>query len=291
MKKIRKRRLLSGLLTVGSILGTGATGYFVHKNTKKAIALLEAEGYKPENGLDEFKHTWKCYIPAFVSGVLTLVCVCGNDYSNQKYIGGLVTASGLSVGLAEEFEAKAREMIGDQQVDLIKQAIAEDHLYDIQKAKPNPITVYANFDCFTEDLEEGDVLFYDEMFQFGFRSTLSAVRAGIYHLNRNYQISGGQSALDLYEFWGVRHPKIEDMDKYVWWCDFLCGYWDVNWIDVGLIKSRRKVHLKDGSVIEEEYYRITYPIPPIREEAAMDESLWDIAEDNTKEWVLTRLGK
>lgn len=291
MKRTRKRRLISGLLTVGSFVGTIVTGIFVHKNTKKAVAMMGAEGIEPKNGWDEFKHTWKCYIPSYVSGVLTLVCIAGNDYSNQKYITGLITASGMSYGLVEEFEAKAREMLGDDQVDLIKQAIAEDHLYDIQKAKPQPITVYANFDCYQDEVEEGDVLFYDEMFQFGFRSTLSAVRAGIYHLNRNYQISGGQSALDLYTFWGVVHPKIEDMDKYVWWCDFLCGYWDVNWIDVALIKSRRKVHLKDGTVMEEEYYRIHYPIPPIRQEAAEDESLWDIAEENTQEWVLTRLGK
>lgn len=286
ISNFKKRKIASCVLSVASGVGTVGTAYLTYKGTKKANKILLELETAPENWKEELKYTYKCYIPAFVSGALTLVCIGVNHKDNMKMITGLASAAAIPAGLLREYEAKAREMIGDDAVEKIKEAVAQDHLKQIPKAEPPVINMVSTFDRYEDSPEGGDMIFYDELFMTEFRSSLDAVRAGIFHLNRNNQLGAYPSLGMLYDFWGVKKTPVKDPEKYVWDADWMIGEYETTWIDIMLTKSIREVKMKNGDTFQEEYYRISYPIMPVYEDFIHDEDRAYFLEEETMEYVM-----
>ena len=75
------------ILTGIGIAGMIGTTVIAVRATPKALKLLEAEReLKAENGeeiskTDIIKTTWKCYIPAAVTGTVSVVCLIGAIYN------------------------------------------------------------------------------------------------------------------------------------------------------------------------------------------------------------------
>lgn len=281
MSNYKRKRIASHALSIASGVGVLSTAYFTYRGTKKANNILVELDNAPKGWKEELKHTYKCYIPAAISGVLTLVCIGVNQADNTKMITGLAAAGAVPAALLKEYEAKARELIGNDEVERIKEAVAQDHLNGIPKADPPVISMVSTFDRYDDVIEGGDVIFYDELFCTEFRSSLNAVRAGIFHLNRNNQLGGYANLDDLYGFWGVEETPVKDPEKYLWDPDWMISEYETTWIDIILTKSIREIPMKNGDKFQEEYYRISYPIAPVYSDFIHDERKAFFLEEET----------
>ena len=87
------------ILTGIGIAGMVTTTVLAVKATPKALQLIEAKkaevGLQPDTPLstkEVVKATWKCYIPAATTGVLSATCIIGASRVNLRRNAALATA-------------------------------------------------------------------------------------------------------------------------------------------------------------------------------------------------------
>ena len=111
----------STILTVISAGGVVATTVLAVKATPKALQLIEAKkvevGLQPDTPLptkEVVKATWKCYIPAATTGVLSATCIIGASRVNLRRNAALATAYKISETALSEYKEKVVETIGEK---------------------------------------------------------------------------------------------------------------------------------------------------------------------------------
>lgn len=125
------------ILTGIGIAGMITTTVLAVKATPKALKLIEKE--KEERKTDELKPvdtvkaTWKCYIPAAVTGVASVTCIIGASSVNARRNAALATAYKLSETALIDYKEKVVETIGEKKEKVVRDAIAAD------KVKNNPV--------------------------------------------------------------------------------------------------------------------------------------------------------
>ena len=84
--------------------------------TPKAIELIEAK--KKEEQVDSLppvevvKTAWKCYLPATITGVVSMACIIGSCSVSARRSAVLATACKLSETAFTEYQDKVVETIG-----------------------------------------------------------------------------------------------------------------------------------------------------------------------------------
>jgi len=123
------------ILTGLGIAGVLTTAYFTGRASYAAAAVIESEEYQngqaedPKQRLKErVQLTWRLYIPAGISGAVTVGClVAGSRISNKR-----TTAAYSLVALTEtafgEYKDKVVEKIGDKKEKDIRDEIAQDRV-------------------------------------------------------------------------------------------------------------------------------------------------------------------
>lgn len=125
------------ILTGIGIAGMITTTVLAVKATPKALKFIEKE--KEERKTDELKPvdtvkvTWKCYIPAAVTGVASVTCLIGASSVNARRNAALATAYKLSETALIDYKEKVVETIGEKKEKVVRDAIAAD------KVKNNPV--------------------------------------------------------------------------------------------------------------------------------------------------------
>ena len=125
------------------LVGVGIVGMFTTvvmavKATPKALTLMEEK--KEEQQVEKLtktevvKTTWKCYIPAAITGALSTACIIGASAVNTKRNAALATAYTLSETALKEYRDKVIETIGEKQEEAVRDAIVKD------KVEANPVT-------------------------------------------------------------------------------------------------------------------------------------------------------
>ena len=125
MIKFNVRQIIKGLqvtmakhspeiLTGIGITGMVATTVLAVRATPKAIALLEEKKLETDHisAVDTVKTTWKCYIPAAVTGITSIACLIGANSVNARRSAALATAYSLSQTALTEYKDKVVETIG-----------------------------------------------------------------------------------------------------------------------------------------------------------------------------------
>ncbi len=178
--KANSTTILSGL----AIGGVFATAFLSAKATPKAMMLIaETEEEKakkivpinaPENVVERteltawetMKATWKCYIPAILSGGLTVACIVGANKISIKRETALAAACRLTETAFSDYKAKAVEMIGAEKEHEIQKAVNEDNAKNRpQLPAQTNILISGNDDC----------EFYEAVTKSTFRSTVNKV--------------------------------------------------------------------------------------------------------------------
>ena len=206
-----------GILTGIGIGGMLTTTVLAVRATPKALRLIEEK--KQEMNTDELKAfdvvktTWKCYVPAVITGSLSIACLISANSVNTKRNAALATAYKLSETALTEYREKVIETIGEKKERAIQEEIDKDHL------NKNPV-------CNNEVIvtSKGDTLCYDYQSGRYFYSDIEHIRKVINNLNMRLLRDDYIPLNDFYDEVGLEHSDLGN---------------ELGWrVDKGLIDAR-----------------------------------------------------
>lgn len=238
--KVFLRKHSSTILTVFGAVGVVATTVLAVKGTPKALELLE--NAKEEKGgeltaLETVKTAWKPYVPAAITGVSTIACICGINVLGKKSQASLMSAYALLDRSYKEYREKVTEVYGEDSDINVKQ--------EIVKAK-----YHNNEDDF--ELEEDEELFFDYEGVRWFKSTVEKVREAEYKFNQNLTMSGFACINEFYDILGIDRTEV----------GYQLGWSTVTNDDIYGLSSfhvqLEKTEMEGGM----ECWIMTYPCPP-----------------------------
>lgn len=152
---------VSTILTCLGAIGVVATSVMVAKAAPKASKILEEVKKKKGEKLTKIevvKETAPVYIPAIVTGTLTVACIFGANVLNKYHQASLMSAYALLDNTFKEYRGKVNEIYGEYADEIVAKELAQDQ--------------YERFEDIPKDEE---VLFYDLNSLQYFTSTLDEV--------------------------------------------------------------------------------------------------------------------
>lgn len=187
------------------LMGIGITGMITTtvlavKATPKALELIEIE--KEELGVDKLtpvetvKTTWKCYVPAVISGVASIACLIGSNSVNARRNAALATAYKLSESAFSDYRDKVVETIGEKKERTVRDKVAEEQI------KSNPVN---RSEVIVTG--KGQTLFFDPWTHRYFYSSIDKINRAINKLNHKINTSAfmneGVTLNDFYDEVGL----------------------------------------------------------------------------------------
>lgn len=170
------------ILTGIGIAGMVTTAVMVGKATPKAVELLEKQKEEPDHTEPEtkieaaantIKITWKCYLPAAITGCVSIACLLGANSVHAKRNMVLATAYQLSEKALSEYKENAVEVVGEKKAQAIQDKIAQ------KRVEKNPVD---NNEVVLTG--KGSTLCYDSISGRYFESDIEQIRRVENELNR-----------------------------------------------------------------------------------------------------------
>lgn len=167
------------------LIGFGITGMLTTtvlavKATPKALRLIEERKEELEveslTPVETVKTTWKCYIPAAISGAVSVACVIGANSVNARRNAALATAYKLSETAFTEYRDKVTETIGEKKERVVRDKVSEEQV------KNNPVS---NTEVIVTG--KGNTLFFEPLSSRYFYSDLEKIKRAVNKLN--YEIN------------------------------------------------------------------------------------------------------
>lgn len=207
------------ILTAIGITGTVTTAYLTAKATLKAHALLREEVARVNHGIpqsrqteptrkDVFLMTWKFYIPAATTGVVTIAAIFGANRVSTRRAAAMATAYSISERAFSEYKEKIVEKIGENKERAYRDEIAQER---VEKNPVDEKTVIIT--------GGGEVLCYDQFTGRYFKSSMEAIRQAENKLNHVILHDGYASLTDLYYELGLSPTSFSD--EVGWTSDYL----------------------------------------------------------------------
>jgi hypothetical protein len=191
------------ILTGIGIAGMITTTVMAVRATPKALILIEERkeeiGAEKLEAMDMVKTTWACYIPAAITGTLSVACLIGASSVNARRNAALATAYTLSESALKDYQGKVIEMFGEKKNEAVKDAIAKD------KVEKNPVV--------TREViitEKGNTLCYDAISGRYFKSDIEKIKKAECELNRQMLDDMYVSLNDFYYEIGLDSVKLGD---------------------------------------------------------------------------------
>ncbi len=123
------------ILTALSVSGVITTSYLVAKASFIAGEIISSnENEDPpsddpkERVKERAKHVWRLYIPASISGALTIGCIIGSSKANGRRATAAVTAYSLTERAFSEYREKVVEQVGKGKEQTIRDNLAQDRV-------------------------------------------------------------------------------------------------------------------------------------------------------------------
>ena len=188
MKKSNISKMLSSIRTSAAkrspeilmgigIAGMVATTVMAVRVTPKAFRLVEDKKTETKEEkltpIETIKTTWFCYLPAAITGSVSVACLIGANSVNVRRNAALATAYTLSESALKEYQEKVIETIGEKKEQSVRDAIAKDHI------EKNPIK---NREVLIT--EKGNTLCLDYVSGRYFRSDMETIKKAVNELNR-----------------------------------------------------------------------------------------------------------
>lgn len=191
------------ILTGIGIAGMITTTVMAVRATPKALILIEERkeeiGAEKLEAMDMVRTTWACYIPAAITGTLSVVCLIGANSVNARRNAALATAYTLSESALKDYQGKVIEMFGEKKNETVKDAMAKD------KVEKNPVV--------TREViitEKGNTLCYDAISGRYFKSDIEKIKKAECELNRQILDDMYVSLNDFYYEIGLDSVKLGD---------------------------------------------------------------------------------
>lgn len=197
-RKVLKRspEILTGLGVAGMI----TTVVLSVKATPKAMKLIEEEKINRQaeretvddqdsielTKLEVVKVAWKPYIPAAVTGVISVGCLIGATSVSTRRTAAIATAYKLSETALSEYREKVVETIGEKKEKTVRDNIAKD------KVEKNPV---ANSEVILTGI--GETLCYEPISGRYFKSDINKIRSAVNDINEQMFSENYASLNDL----------------------------------------------------------------------------------------------
>lgn len=245
------------ILTAIGITGMVSTTILAVKATPKALKQIdEAKINKMEIEDDEIelsltpietiKVAWKPYVPAAITGSISIACLIFANTIHAKRTAALATAYQLSATALNEYKEKVIETIGEKKEKTIREQVAQE------KVNKNPVST-------TEVIiaGSGSVLFLEPVSMRYFESDIERIRKIINDIN--YQLSSGMneyiSLSQFYDEIGLSHTHISDD---IGWNIGRDGLIDINFPATKADDGRPCLVLEYQVEPRRDYYKISY---------------------------------
>lgn len=197
------------LMGIG-IAGVITTTVLAVKATPKALQLIDEK--KEELEVDTLapvevvKTTWKCYIPAAVTGVTSIACLIGSHSVNARRNAALATAYKLSETAFTEYREKVVETIGEKKEKTVRDKVSAEQI------KKNPVS---NTEIIVTG--KGNTLFYDNHSARYFYSDLEKIKRAENKLNKQILTDPFDSGVSLNDFYReIGLPETSVGEHLVW---------------------------------------------------------------------------
>lgn len=124
------------------LMGIGITGMITTtvlavKATPKAIRLMDEKKRELDTDVltpvETVKTTWKCYVPAAITGAVSIACLIGSNSVSARRHAALATAYKLSETAFTEYREKVVETIGEKKERTVRDKVSEEQV------KNNPV--------------------------------------------------------------------------------------------------------------------------------------------------------
>ena len=200
------------ILTGLGIAGMVTTTILAVKATPKALQLIEEAEYEKTMQMEKrpthmekltpietVKAAWKPYIPAAITGTLSIACLVGASSVNFRRNAALATAYKLSETALSEYKEKVVEVVGENKEKIIRDKVAE------QKVADNPVS--KNTVIVTE---KGNTLCYDAFAGRYFRSDIDRIKSAVNIINRRMTYDQYVSLNEFYDELDLDHTQMGD---------------------------------------------------------------------------------
>lgn len=192
------------------IAGMITTTILAVKATPKALQLIEEK--KDELEVDSLapvevvKTTWKCYVPAAVSGVAAAACIIGANSVHTRRHATLAAAYKLSERALHEYRDSVIETIGEKKERAVRDKVSEKQIKE-HPVKQTEVIVTG----------KGQTLFFEPLSSRYFYSDLEKIKRAENKLNKEIicdPFESGVSVNDFYDEIGI--PTTATGDSLGW---------------------------------------------------------------------------
>lgn len=190
------------ILTGIGIAGMITTTVLAVKATPKALTLLEDARYEKGTALtpvEKVKVAWKPYVPAVVTGAVSVGCLIGANSVHARRTTALAAAYQLSETALAEYREKVLETLGEKKEKAVRETISQDR---VEKQPVSKSEVYIT--------NTGDTLFMDPLSKRYFKSDIELIRRAENTLNKQMlqDITGYVSLNDFYSELGLDYTDV-----------------------------------------------------------------------------------
>lgn len=207
-----------GILTGIGIAGMIGATFMAVKATPKALYLIETK--KEESEVEELapvetiKTCWKCYIPATLATVLSIICLIGASTVSAKRNAALATAYSISEAALREYQEKVVEVVGEKKEKAVRDAVAKDQIERDPVTKSEVVIIDSN----------SNTLCYEPLSGRYFKSTIDKIKKAEIKLDRQMIQEMYVSLNDFY--WEIGLDGTDLGDKMGW--NLSKGYMDLS---------------------------------------------------------------
>lgn len=195
------------LLTAVGITGFVSTALLTAKAGAEGERILEQErwdraqaGHKLHGetitNREAIELTWKQYIPAGITLLISAGCVIGSHKLSAKHQAALLGIATMSEGYLADYKEKVIEVIGEKAEKEIVNQVATDR---IERAQPNISQVL---------IAEEEVWCFDTITSREFKSTVERLRRAENEINHQTQHDWCASLNDFYDKVGLPRAEI-----------------------------------------------------------------------------------
>lgn len=198
------------------------------------VCIIQDEKLKP---IDIVKVAWKPYIPAAVTGIMSVACLIGASSVNLKRNAAIATAYKLTETAFTEYKEKVVETIGEQKERAVRDEI------DKERIEKNPVS--SNSVIVTG---KGNTLCHDVITGRYFESDIDLINKAINKINRKMLNNEYVSLNEFYNELGVKQVPLGD---------------ELGWrIDHGYIDASFSSHIADDG---RPCIVLGYSVAPVRD--------------------------
>lgn len=220
------------ILTGIGVVGMVTTVVLAVKATPKALEQIhEAEGEKTYEHIhninpgadwedesiskltpiETVKATWKTYLPAAITGAVSVACIIGANSVNAKRNAALAATCQLTASTLAEYKKVVNDTVDEETKEVIKEKVVKE------KLKNNPVIQKDEQELREQELvlDNAHHLCYDAGGNAYFRSDEQTIRAAINRLNS--RMNGGEPYVSLNDLYSELDVRGTDVGELLGW--------------------------------------------------------------------------